>query len=148
MKQIVEILTKNNETISFMESCTGGALANEITNIEGASKVFKLSYVTYCNEAKILNGVDKDLIDKYTVYSKKVAASMAKACSISSNSTYGVGITGELGKNDDKVYIGIYSSKDNKVITEIVEAGEGTRIEKKKRIVEFVKQMILTRIAK
>ena len=63
MKQIVEILTKNNETISCMESCTGGALANEITNIEGASKVFKLSYVTYCNEAKmnILN-VSKKVI--------------------------------------------------------------------------------------
>lgn len=148
MQKIIDLLTQKNETISCMESCTGGAFANEITNIEGASKVFKLSYVTYCNEAKVLNGVDKELIEKYTVYSKEVAASMAKACSKNSNSTYGVGITGELGKPTDKVYVGIYSSKDDKSFTEVIEAGEGKRIEKKKRIVDFVKKILFSLIDK
>ena len=37
MKEIVEILTKNNETIATMESCTGGYIANEITNIDLSS---------------------------------------------------------------------------------------------------------------
>lgn len=35
MKNVIEILTKNNKTISTMESCTGGALVNAITNVEG-----------------------------------------------------------------------------------------------------------------
>ncbi|MGM9875845.1 MAG: CinA family protein [Bacilli bacterium] len=38
---IVKLLIKNNKTISTMESCTGGGVANAITNIEGASEVFK-----------------------------------------------------------------------------------------------------------
>ena len=32
MKAIIEKLTKNKQTISTMESCTGGGIANEITN--------------------------------------------------------------------------------------------------------------------
>ena len=50
LEQIVKILTNNNQTISTMESCTGGALANAITNIEGASNILKFSAVTYSNE--------------------------------------------------------------------------------------------------
>ena len=52
-KNIIEILTKNNETIATMESCTGGGVANAITSIEGASSVLKFSAVTYSNEYKI-----------------------------------------------------------------------------------------------
>ena len=53
MKGVVEKLIKLNKTISTMESCTGGALVNEITNVEGASNVIKFSAVTYSNEYKI-----------------------------------------------------------------------------------------------
>ncbi len=49
---IVEKLSKLNLTISVMESCTGGAVISEITNVSGASNIFKEGYVTYCNEAK------------------------------------------------------------------------------------------------
>ena len=53
MKQIVEKLKEKNKTISTMESCTGGGVANSITNIEGASEVLRFSAVTYSNEYKI-----------------------------------------------------------------------------------------------
>ena len=53
MKEIIEILKQKNETISTMESCTGGGVANKITNIEGASEVFSFSAVTYSNDFKI-----------------------------------------------------------------------------------------------
>ena len=39
MEEIIEVLTKSNKTISTMESCTGGGVANAITNISGASEV-------------------------------------------------------------------------------------------------------------
>ena len=39
LEEIVKILTKQNKTISTMESCTGGCLANAITNIPGASEI-------------------------------------------------------------------------------------------------------------
>ena len=52
-KEIVDKLISKNITIATMESCTGGGIANEITNISGASPILHESYVTYCNEAKI-----------------------------------------------------------------------------------------------
>ena len=73
MKEIIDYLTKNNLTISTMESATGGYLASSITNIDGSSLVFKFGAVTYSNEFKIKMGVNKDIIEKYTVYSMETA---------------------------------------------------------------------------
>ena len=53
MEEIIKKLTELSKTIATMESCTGGAVANSITNIEGASLVFKFGAVTYSNEYKI-----------------------------------------------------------------------------------------------
>ena len=69
MEEVVKRLIDKNKTISTMESCTGGGVANAITNVEGASEVLKFSAVTYSNEFKIKMGVSKDVIDKYSVYS-------------------------------------------------------------------------------
>ena len=78
MKKLVEELIKNKKTISTMESCTGGGVANAITNIEGASEVLKFSAVTYSNEYKIKMGVSSDVIDEYSVYSMETAHEMSK----------------------------------------------------------------------
>ena len=116
LTELVEKLTSKHLTISTMESCTGGGLANAITNIPGASLVLKYSAVTYANEFKIKMGVSKELIDKYSVYSKEVSRSMAKAIKEFTGSDIGVGITGKLKKkdpyndmgDDSKVFISIY----------------------------------------
>ncbi len=81
MDYVVNYLLKNHLTISTMESATGGEVASSITNIPGASEVLFFSAVTYSNEYKIRFGVPKEVIDKYTVYSKETARSMAKAIS-------------------------------------------------------------------
>ena len=52
MEKIIEILKEKNQTISCMESCTGGMLASQITNIDGSSDIFKLGLVTYSNNWK------------------------------------------------------------------------------------------------
>lgn len=111
LKEIIKILDSKNKTISTMESCTGGALVNEITNIEGASNVIKFSAVTYSNEYKIKMGVSKDIIDKYTVYSKETSIEMSKTISNYTNSDYGIGITGKLNRVDENNL----SGKDNEV---------------------------------
>lgn len=59
MNEIVRSLKEKHKTISTMESCTGGGIANAITNIEGASEILKFSAVTYSNEFKIKMGVDE-----------------------------------------------------------------------------------------
>ena len=76
--ELVKIFKEGNKTIAFMESCTGGYLANQITNISGASDVLKVSAVTYSNEYKIKFGVSKNIIEKFTVYSQETAIEMAK----------------------------------------------------------------------
>ena len=117
-KEIVNKLIESNSTIATMESCTGGGIANEITSVSGASAVLKESYVTYCNEAKIKQGVPADVIDKYSVYSAETAAEMAKAVKRQANSNIGIGVTGQLGRKDpnnpnDKLNCVWYSIIDN-----------------------------------
>ena len=127
---IVKLLIKNNKTISIMESCTGGGVANAITNIEGASEVFKFGAVTYSNEYKIKMGVSRDIIDKYSVYSMETANEMSKNISLFTNSNYGIGITGKLNRidkynpygKDNIVYISIYDSDNDKYYNSIADA--------------------------
>ena len=151
MERIVKKLIKINKTISTMESCTGGAIANSITNIPDASKVIKFSAITYSNEYKIKFGVDSLLIDKYSVYSMEVAHSMAKNISNYANSNYGVGVTGKLKKfdndnpygEDDIVYLSIYDSFNNKYYDEKIKLNFDTREDNKKQIIEvFIKNML------
>ena len=73
MREVVEKLIEQGKTISTMESCTGGGVADSITSIEGASEILKFSAVTYSNEFKIKMGVSSDVIDKYSVYSIETA---------------------------------------------------------------------------
>ena len=50
MTEVVKKLDELHKTISTMESCTGGRVASEITNISGASDILKFSAVTYSSE--------------------------------------------------------------------------------------------------
>lgn len=147
---IVKLLIKNNKTISIMESCTGGGVANAITNIEGSSEVFKFGAITYSNEYKIKMGVSKDIIDKYSVYSMETANEMSKNISLFTNSNYGIGITGKLNRidkynpygKDNIVYISIYDSDNDKYYNSIVEATCIGRIENKELIINKIIMMM------
>ena len=139
MRQIIDKLILNNKTISTMESCTGGGLANEITSYEDASKVLKFSAITYSNEYKIKMGVKEEIINKYTVYSVETAHSMAKSISNFTNSNFGVGITGKLNKvdldnpygEDNIVFVSIYD-KDNNIYHDLeIKVDKNTRKENK-----------------
>lgn len=156
MREIIEILAFNKQTIATMESCTGGALVNEITNIEGSSNVINFSAVTYSNDFKIKMGVDKRIIDKYTVYSKQTARAMSKAISDFTNSDYGVGITGKLNRVDEnnlfgennKVFISIYDKQNNSYIDNVIVVKSNQRFECKEEIVESVCNMLLLKLKK
>lgn len=151
IKFLVEKLITLNNTISTMESCTGGYIVNAITNIEGASNILKYSAVTYSNEFKIKMGVSKETIDKYSVYSIETAKEMSKAISIFTNSNYGIGITGKLNcedKNnltspDNKVYISIYNNKKDTYITDTIYVSKKNRCDNKEEILNKVITMLL-----
>ena len=145
-KSIIKKLTKENKTISTMESCTGGGVANAITNVPGASEVFNFGAVTYSNDYKIKMGVSKEVIDKYTVYSMETANSMAKAISKFTGSTYGIGITGKLNRidknnpygKDNVVYFSIYDSTKDKYYNDSIEAIKTTRQANKKIVIDKI----------
>ena len=151
-KNIIHKLQLKQLTIATMESCTGGGVANAITNMEGASEIFKFSAVTYCNEYKIKMGVDKEIIDKYTVYSIETAMSMAKAISNFANSNYGVGVTGKLNRKDENndtgsnnlVYISIYSKDEDKFYNEEVTVNKKVRSLNKKIVINKIIEMMAT----
>ena len=142
MKEIVKKLNKKKQTISTMESCTGGAIANAITNIPGASNILKYSAVTYSTEFKIKMGVKKEIIDKYTVYSNETAKAMSKAISDYTNSDYGIGVTGQLDDINNKAYVSIYIKEKNEYITIVVEKQNTKRKEMKKIIVKEIKNIL------
>jgi PncC family amidohydrolase len=145
-KEIVSILNDRNETIATMESCTGGGVANQITNIEGASNVLKFSAVTYSNEYKIKMGVSSEVIDKFSVYSIETAHEMARSISEFANSTYGIGITGKLNRADEannygldnEVFVSIYKNGKYYDLTKVV--NKSTREENKQLIIDDIIQ--------
>lgn len=144
-------LKELNKTISTMESCTGGCIANTITNIEGSSDVFKYGAVTYSNDFKIKMGVSGEVIDKYTVYSSEVSNEMSKSICEFTNSNYGIGVTGKLNRkdkyndtlNDNIVYISIYDKDCNKFYNQTVTVSNLSRNENKNMIVKIITMMLL-----
>ena len=150
MEEVVNKLRKNKQTIATMESCTGGAVANAITNIEGASDIFRFGAVTYATASKIKMGVSQDIIEKYSVYSMETANEMSRNISLFAQSDYGVGITGKLlraDKNnlfgeDDITYISIYRKRNNDYINSIVQATENTREKNKEKIVKEIQVLL------
>ncbi len=152
LKEIIKILTEKNKTISTMESCTGGGVANAITNIEGASEVLKFSAVTYSNEYKIKMGVAANIIDKYSVYSIKTAEEMSRKISAFANSNYGIGITGKLNRvdknnlygQDNIVYVSIYDKDNDKFYNGSIEVTKQSRKENKELVISLIINMLMS----
>ena len=97
---ITKILIDKGLTITTMESMTAGLIASLITDTEGASAVMKGAFITYSNEAKVMQGVPKEIIDKHGVYSLETSYAMAKSCKAVYQADIGIGITGTAGNVD------------------------------------------------
>ena len=95
---VVDELTAHGQTLATAESCTGGALANRITNVPGASRIFLGGFVTYANEAKTRDvGVDPALLAAHGAVSEPVARAMAEGARLRTGATFAVSTTGIAG---------------------------------------------------
>ncbi len=95
---IGELLKGKKKTLSVAESCTGGLLGGEITNISGSSDYFKGGVIAYSNEVKIkVLGVKPQTIEQYGAVSEQTAKEMAEGVRKLLNSDYGISITGIAG---------------------------------------------------
>jgi len=121
---VVTLLKQRQETLATAESCTGGLIANCITNVPGASEVFLAGYVTYANTAKIdILNVDPKLIEQQGAVSESVARAMAGGARTRAGSTYALattGIAGPTGRSNEKpvgtVYIALASAESEKIV--------------------------------
>jgi len=92
------VLVENHATIGVAESCTGGMLAQQLTNVPGSSNYFRGGVVCYSNDLKTsLVDVPAELIESKGAVSSEVAIALADGIRRRSGSTLGVGITGIAG---------------------------------------------------
>ena len=98
---VVRLLREQSISISAAESCTGGGFASLITDVAGASDVFKGSYVTYSNESKIRLGVKADIIGAHGVVSPETAIEMAEALYKETGAELCISVTGYAGPDAD-----------------------------------------------
>lgn len=116
------LLMEKGLTLATMESCTGGLLANTITDVPGSSNYFKGGLVAYTNEAKIAYGVDAALIAAHGAVSPEVAGAMAEVARHKLDADIGVGITGVAGptqvegKPIGTAHIAVDDGKEKKLV--------------------------------
>jgi len=116
---VARILTERDLTVSVAESCTGGLVANLLTNISGSSKFFERGVITYSNASKVeLLKVNEDTLAEFGAVSLEVARQMAEGVRAISGTDLGLSVTGIMGPtgaSNDKpiglVYIGFCDDK-------------------------------------
>ena len=95
---VARLLVENRATIAVAESCTGGLLAERLTNLPGSSAYFLGGVVCYSNELKTsLVGVPAELIESKGAVSAEVALALAEGIRRGTGATLGVGTTGIAG---------------------------------------------------
>jgi nicotinamide-nucleotide amidase len=124
---LVRRLTERKQTLALAESCTGGFIANRITNVPGASAVLLAGLVTYSNAAKqSFLGVKAETLAAHGAVSEAVAREMAEGCRARIGADFGIGVTGIAGpgggtqeKPVGTVFIALASAAGTKVINPV-----------------------------
>lgn len=95
---VVHELKAAGQWVATAESCTGGAIANRITDVSGASEVFGRGWVTYANAAKEEElGVPAELLAAHGAVSEAVARAMAEGALRVSGADHALAVTGIAG---------------------------------------------------
>ncbi len=91
-------LTAQGKTVATAESCTGGWIAQIITEIPGSSAWFERGFVTYSNLAKIeMLGVDPQTIGRYGAVSEETVTEMVAGALAHSDADCAIAVTGVAG---------------------------------------------------
>jgi nicotinamide-nucleotide amidase len=147
-QKLAKILIKQKKTLAAAESCTGGLLADLLTNIPGSSAFFWLGLVVYDNKAKeqILK-VSPSIIKQKGAVSEETAIAMAKNVRELLKTDLGIGITGIAGPgggSKDKpvglVFIALASSKNTLVEKFLF---KGPRLKIKRQSAQAALRMLL-----
>ena len=123
--------TKHHITLATAESCTGGALAAQLTALAGASEYYRGGVVAYCNEVKeCALGVQHHTLQSYSAVSEQTVGEMAMGVRSRLGADYGVATTGVAGPSGGTkdcpvgtVWIGI-AGPDGQLVTKLLHFGD------------------------
>ena len=146
--RIGRILRERRMKIAVAESCTGGHIANRITNIQGASDYFDLGFVTYSNDSKELYlFVPEEVIAEKGAVSSEVAKAMAEGLRETTEADIALSVTGVAGpgggspeKPVGTVFVGL-ASKDSTFVNKFLFSGD--RISIKEQTSEEALKLVL-----
>jgi len=125
MEEVVgKLLTEKGKTLAVAESCTGGLIAQRLTEISGSSAYFIEGAVTYSNEAKIRTlDVPREIIETHGAVSRETAEAMAKGMREKAQTDFAVSVTGIAGPNGGTaekpvglIFIGLADEKETNSI--------------------------------
>jgi nicotinamide-nucleotide amidase len=147
------MLTERKLTIAVAESCTGGLIADKITDVPGSSNYFERGIISYSNQSKIENlGVPKELIEANGAVSSEVAKAMAQGVRQVSGTDIGIsttGIAGPTGGSAEKpiglVWIG-YSDKNETLAVKFNFGDDRRRV--KERAAQAALELVRRRLLK
>jgi PncC family amidohydrolase len=123
---IISRLTQRQQSLAVAESCTGGFIAHQLTNVPGASAVFFGGVVTYSNDAKKkFLGVRAETLAQHGAVSEAVAREMAEGVRNIWGADFAIAVTGIAGPG------GGTSEKPVGTVFIAVASALGTRVEKK-----------------
>ena len=92
------LLKEKGLTLALAESCTGGLICKQLTDIPGSSEFFLGGVVSYSNSVKEnILGVDAEDIRKFGAVSESVAETMALGARNRLNADIGLSVTGIAG---------------------------------------------------
>lgn len=112
-----QLLQERGLTLATAESCTGGAIAQRLTELPGVSAVYRGGVVSYWTSVKAdVLGVPQALLDEYGAVSDQTARAMAQGVCRATGAEIGVSVTGVAGPDSDErgnpvglVYLGLHT---------------------------------------
>lgn len=126
VKALVHLLTKQKKTLALAESCTGGFIANQITNVPGASKIFLGGVVAYSNTVKQkFLGVRAQTLTRHGAVSAPTAREMAQGARHRFGADFAIAVTGIAGPG------GGTNEKPTGTVFIAVTGAFGTQVERK-----------------
>jgi nicotinamide-nucleotide amidase len=147
------MLTERKLTIAVAESCTGGLIADKITDVSGSSNYFERAIISYSNQSKVESlKVRMELIETHGAVSNEVAKAMAEGVRQIAGTDIGIsttGIAGPTGGSPEKpvglVWIG-YSDKNETLAVKFNFGDDRRRV--KERAAQAALELVRRRLLK
>jgi nicotinamide-nucleotide amidase len=147
-ERVGTLLRERQQTLSVMESLTGGLLANFITDVPGSSLYFSGGLISYSTQLKSQFGVPAETLQQHGAVSEETARAMAQAVRQQLGTNWGIGITGVAGPDmqEDKPVGTVYTAVAGPAGVVVKQgAGRRTNREYNKRLAAYAALNLLRR---